>query len=55
MKNWQVTYYLDNFYHAFVIEAEHEAQAYEKVLRDIPETSKPVLHDLKIERCYPKW
>ena len=55
MKKWQVTYYLDNFYHAYVIEAHHEAEAYEKVLKGIPETSKPIMHDLKVERFFQKW
>ena len=55
MKKWQVTYYLDNFYHTYVIEASCEAEAYEKVLKSIPATSKPIMHDLKIERYFQKW
>ena len=55
MKKWQVTYYLDNFYHTYVIEASCEAEAYEKVLKSIPATSKPIMHDLKIERYFQEW
>jgi hypothetical protein len=55
MKKWQVSYYLDNFYHAYVIDANNEAEAYEKVLKSIPTTSKTIMHDLKIERYFQKW
>ena len=55
MKEYSVSYYLDNMYHTYLVDAHHEAEAYEKVLKGIPEACKPIMHDLKIERYYRKW
>ena len=55
MKKWSVSFYLDTFYHSWVIDAHYEAEAYEKVLRRIPDTCKQILHDLKVEKYYPEW
>lgn len=55
MNEYQVSYFLWNFYHAFIITAENEKAAEKRVLGTIPETSKPGLHDLKIERYVQSW
>ena len=55
MKEYSVSYYLDNMYHTYLVDAHHEAEAYEKVLKGIPDECKPIMHDLKIERYYRKW
>lgn len=55
MKTYKVSYYLDNFYHTYLIEAENEFYAIEEAIRHIPYTSRPLLHDFKIERYFQKW
>lgn len=57
MRDYLVSYYfsLRGFYHAYTIEAENEAQAIQKALVRIPETSKVILHDFKIKRDKIEW
>ena len=55
MKEYSVSYYLDNMFHTYLVDANHEAKAYEKVLKGIPDECMPIMHDLKIERYYRKW
>ena len=55
MEKYRVSYYLDNFYHTYLIDAENECSAIELAIRAIPDTSKPVLHDFKIERYIQAW
>ena len=50
MKVYQVSYYLGSMYHTYCIEAEDEAYAIYKALGCIPESSRRILHDFKIER-----
>lgn len=53
MKNYYVSYYLDKMYHNYIVEAENEVAAIQKVLRGL--YSPEIFHDFKIERCYPEW
>lgn len=55
MKTYRVSYYLDNFYHTYLIEAENECSAIETAIRTIPDTIKLILHDFKIERYIQAW
>lgn len=55
MKEYQVSYCIGNMYHAYLIDAENEAAAYEKVLRTMPPASKAALHDLRIKRHFAEW
>lgn len=50
---YQITYYLDNMIHQYVVEAENEASAIEKVMRLLK--SKELFHGFKIERYYQDW
>ncbi len=55
MKTYKVKYYLDIFYHTYLIDAENECDAIDQAIRRIPSTSKPLLHDFKIERYFQEW
>lgn len=55
MKTYKVSYYLDNFYHTYLIDAENECSAIEIAIRTIPDTSKSLMHDFKIERYFQEW
>lgn len=55
MKDYQVKYYLGDMLHTYVIEAKSEYEAYQKVLKRIPETSQHLFRELKIERYYSDW
>ena len=55
MKEYSVSYYLNDMYHTYLVDAHYEAEAYEKVLKMIPDACKPIMHDLKIVRYYRKW
>ncbi len=52
MKTYKVSYYLDIFYHSYLIDAENEYSAIEIAMRNILNTSKPLLHSFKIERYF---
>jgi len=53
MKDYQVSYYLGDMYHAYVINARNEDEVVKKVMtrQYYPE----LLHDLKVERYYQEW
>lgn len=51
MKKYRVSYFLDNYYHSYKVDADNEYEAIEIIVRNIPNTSKPLLHDFKIEMC----
>lgn len=53
MKDYQVSYMLGSVYHAYIIEAESEEHAREKVLRSMYHPER--LRELKITRHYPEW
>ncbi len=53
MKEYHVSYNLGNMYHSYVVEAENEAEAIQKVLSRF--YYKELLTEFKIERYYPKW
>ena len=55
MKTYKVRYYLDNFYHTYLIDAENEYDAIDLAIRSIPSTNQPLLHDFKIERYFQEW
>jgi len=55
LKEYKISYYLRNMYHTYLLDAENQQEAEERALRDIPETSKPLLHDFKAERYYRPW
>lgn len=49
MKNYIISYYLDDFYHTHTQEAKNMVEAIEKAMKRIPETSRSLFHDLKVE------
>ena len=53
MKEYSVKYYLDDFLHAYAIEANNEYEATMKVLNRIS-TSQCLFHDLEIKRIKRK-
>jgi hypothetical protein len=55
MRVYSVRYYIGSMYHAHIETAENEYAAIEKVLRRIPDTSRELLHDFKIERHMAQW
>ncbi len=55
MKEYSVKYYLGNMLHTYIVEANNECEAIEKVLKSIPETSKKHFHDISIERHFVEW
>lgn len=55
MMVYSVRYYIGSMYHAHIETAENEYAAIEKVLRRIPDTSRELLHDFKIERHMAQW
>lgn len=50
MEVWQVSYYLSDMYHCYVIEAKNEYEATMKVLKSIPECSKNIFRKLTVVR-----
>ena len=50
MKDWQVSYYLGDMFHCYVIEAENEYDATLKLLNSIPKGSHKLFRDLKVAR-----
>ena len=55
MKDYIVSYYLGDMFHSYTITAENEVNAMIDALYRIPETSKPLFHDFKIERVERVW
>ena len=55
MKDYYVSYYLGDMFHIYTEEAENECKAIEKAMGRIPENSKKLFHDFKIERRIDKW
>lgn len=55
MKEYQVSYYLRGMYYAYVVGAENEYEAIQKVLNGLPEGSKQIFNDFKISRYYQEW
>ena len=55
MKTYQISYYLGDMYHVYLIDAHNEAEAITKVLDMMQDRSKAILHDFEIERHYPDW
>ena len=53
MKEYRVSYLIRDMYHTYIIKAESEDQAKEKVLNSAyyPE----LIRELKAERYYPEW
>jgi hypothetical protein len=52
---YQISYYLGDMYHVYLMDANNEAEAITKALNRIQDRSKVILHDFKIERYYPEW
>ena len=50
---FRVKYYLGYMYHSYIIEAENEAVAIMKAIREIP--AKEIMHDFKIEKHFQAW
>lgn len=55
MKTYQISFYLGDMYHIYLMDANNEAEAITEVLNMIPDRSKTILHGFKIERHYPDW
>ena len=55
MKEYSVKYYLDDFLHTYVVEADNEHEATMKALQRIPFESRPLFHDFEIKRHYQEW
>lgn len=55
MNDYKVSYYLGDMYHTYILTAENEAQAILKAVNRLPDGSKAILHDFKIERYIQKW
>lgn len=53
MKDYQVSYYLGNMYHAYIISARNEDEVTKKVMKRqyYPE----LLHNLIIKRYFQEW
>lgn len=53
MKTYSVSYYLSGMYHTYLVDAENEAGAIQKVLGGLyhPE----IMHDFKIKRYHEVW
>lgn len=52
MKDYIVSYYLGDFFHSYTITAENEVSATLDALNRIPEGSRNLFHDFKIERRF---
>lgn len=54
-KTYQVSYYLDDMYHKYLVDAENEYEAIRKSVGRLPQTSQEIMHDFKIECYHEKW
>lgn len=55
MKEYSVSYYLGDMYHSYLVDADNEFEATEKVMRGIPKTSKHIFRDLTVKRYFREW
>lgn len=55
MKEYRITYYLDDMLHTYIEVAENEYNAISKCLNRIPVTSRNLMRNLKIERYIQEW
>ena len=55
MKEFRISYYLGDFFHSYIIEAENEHHAISKSMDHIPTTSQNIMHDFKIEKYVEEW
>lgn len=55
MNDWQVSYYLGDMFHCYVIEAENEYDATLKLLKSIPEGSQKIFRDLIVAKRKQEW
>lgn len=55
MKKYKVSYYLGDMYHCYTLEAENEYYAISHTINTIPDTSRYLFHDLKIELAKEEW
>lgn len=55
MKEYRISYYLDDMLHTYIEVAENEYKAILKCLHHIPDTSSVIMHDFKIERYIQEW
>lgn len=55
MKDYAVSYYLNDFHFSYIVTANNEYEVIEKVLKRIPDGSKNIFHGLKVERFYSPW
>ena len=52
---YSVSFKLAGMLHSYLVEAENEFCAIQKVLEKIPHLSRSVFHDFKIERYKQEW
>lgn len=55
MKDYQVSYYLGDMLHGYVLTANNEAEAIVKVVNSLPDCCQKILHDFKIQRYVQEW
>lgn len=55
MKEYEVSYYLHDMYHSYIVDADNEAEAITKALSRLNSRSKEIMHDFKVERYYRPW
>ena len=55
MKDFRVSYYLGDFFHCYIVEAENEHHAISKTMCSIPNASRNIMHDFKMERYVQEW
>ena len=52
---YRISYYLGDMHHTYLMDANNEAEAIIKALNRMPDRSKAILHDFKIERYFSDW
>ena len=55
MKEYSVSFYLNDMYHSYLVDADNEAEAILKVMKSLNSRSKEIMHGFKIERYYRPW
>lgn len=55
MKEYRISYKLDNMLHSRIVTAENEYRAILDCLHKMPDTSSNIMHDFKIERYIQEW
>ena len=53
MKEYQVSFYINDMYHCYIIDAENESHAKRRVLKESPYPE--LITNLTAERYYPEW